>query len=245
MELPELTADGSCPVSEVEPLGNGRVLGPGPVHPVAGQAVLLGLFSSARSEEGWYRFKTLWIITADYDGAVLIRGVAGRGPGELRFQRGTGSTSEPSLHLPANQSWAYGAGYGDSRQFPSTTNIDSRGCYAWQVDGEGFSHHVVFSAQEPSVTAPDWSRARYLSRSGDVLLIVLEGKQQYITIDLGHVAVFDCRSDCFSDIGAGLEALRPDDELCIGFLYLQDGRQAGKVWVNRYTCEAGGRVIPP
>jgi hypothetical protein len=247
LALPESGADGSCPISEYMGLGSGRVLGEGPIHPVAGQNVLLGFFAYEQREDAWYRFKTLWLATGKYKGAAVIRGGRIDGLGELRFQRGDAtSVPESVLRLPADRGWAWGPGYGaETRQFPSLTMIDSPGCYAWQVDGEGFSFHVVFSAEEPSSIAPDWTRARYAGRKDDVLLMTIAGTEEAVIVDLRQeVAAFDCRSDCVVDVGAALPAVSQQDEICIGYLYLQGGRQVGKVWVNRYICESGGRVIP-
>jgi hypothetical protein len=66
-----------------------------------------------------------------------------------------------------------------------------------------------------------------------------------ITIDLSQVTFFDCRRDCFFDAGSVIDALTSEDSICIGFLKEDGGNQTGKVWVDRYTCQAGGRVIPP
>ena len=66
-----------------------------------------------------------------------------------------------------------------------------------------------------------------------------------VRVDLEKVGVFDCRIDCFSDVRAQLRPVSGNDELCIGYLLLKHGQQDGKLWVNRYTCQAGGRVIPP
>jgi hypothetical protein len=97
--------------------------------------------------------------------------------------------------------------------------------------------------ERPSDTAPDSSRAQFVERDGPVLTVRLES--EVIRIDLSSVGVFDCRIDCFQDIRAQVESLSQQVEFCIGYLYLEDGRQQGKLWVNRYSCEPGGRVIPP
>jgi DNA-binding CsgD family transcriptional regulator len=242
--VPPMSADGSCPVSAIRPLGEGQVLGQGPVSPAWGP--VMQHQPTASTEGGWYYWKTLWIATRDYEGAVLIRGAQLDGPNEIRFERG----SDPAdrLQLPGGETWAWGPGYGspdEVREFPSFTRVKGPGCYAWQVDGLSFSYHVVFELTAPPRTAPDWSQARPVERKGDLLDVELESTRTLVTVDLSQIAVFDCRKDCFVDVGAGVDPLAPQDNLCFGYLREEGGTQAGKLWVNRYTCVAGGRVIPP
>lgn len=238
LALPALAADGSCPVSALSPLGQGQVLGPGPIHPVGVQNVLLGDFAASRDPDGWYSLKTLWLVTGDYDGLAVVRGGRIDGDGELRFQRGSDALAQPILRIE-RQSAAWGAGYGrDTRQYPSTTQITTPGCYAWQVDGERFTYHVVFSAQEPAAAVSDWTEAHYLSRTADTLLLAVESDPSFATVDLGHlVEAFDCGVDCLVDVGTRLQPLIPGDELCIGHLEAQNGRQKGRLWVGRDACE--------
>jgi hypothetical protein len=93
-------------------------------------------------------------------------------------------------------------------------------------------------------TAPDWSKAQFVEREGRLLTVRLDASGDTIRIDLSSVGVFDCRINCFQDIRAQLGSIDKQVELCIGYLYLRDGYQQGKLWVDRYTCAAGGRVIP-
>ena len=242
--MPPLSEGGACPVSGRRPQGDGHVLGQGPLSPVF--APVLQHQPTAKDDGGWYYLKTLWIATRDYEGAALIRGAQLDGPNEIKFKRG--SDTADSLRIPAGETWAWGPGYGspdEVREFPSLTGVKSPGCYAWQVDGVGFSYQVVFELQAPPRTAPDWSLVRPVQRKGDLLDVELLSTRTLVTVDLSQVAVFDCRRDCFVDAGAGVEPLAPQDSLCIGYLHEEGGQQIGKLWVNRYTCEAGGRVIPP
>jgi hypothetical protein len=242
--VPPMSSDGSCPVSAIRPLGEGHVLGPGPVSPVWGPVMLHQ--PTANAEGGWYYLKTLWIATRDYEGPVLIRGAQLDGPNEIRFQRGPDPAD--SLQLPPGETWAWGPGYGspdEVREFPSFTRVKGPGCYAWQVDGLGFNYHVVFELTPTPRIAPDWSQARPVERMGNLLDVELLSTRSLVTLDLSEVAVFDCRRDCFVDAGAGVDPLAPEDSLCIGYLREEGSQQTGKLWVNRYACEAGGPVIPP
>lgn len=89
-----------------------------------------------------------------------------------------------------------------------------------------------------------WRTAVPWSREGSNLTVKLDGRGALV-LDLSGLGVFDCRTDCFRDVGEALAPLGTGDVLCIGYLYVEEGRQAGKVWVNRYSCEPGGRVAPP
>ncbi len=93
-------------------------------------------------------------------------------------------------------------------------------------------------------TAPNWSQAHYVSRDGSVLTVRLDDTSDLIRIDLERLGVFDCRVDCYHSNGT-LGALSDAQTLCIGWLGVRQGHQDGMLWVERYTCEAGGRVIPP
>jgi hypothetical protein len=66
-----------------------------------------------------------------------------------------------------------------------------------------------------------------------------------IDVDLSQVGVFDCRVECYVNIGSRLGGLSAEDTICIGWLGVRDGHQDGMLWVDRYTCAEGGRVIPP
>ncbi len=72
---------------------------------------------------------------------VLVRGRRLDGAGLVRFGRGVVPARE--LRLPA----------GTSEQ-PSFTRVRSLGCYAYQIDGVGFSRVIVFRATGSLGRAP-------------------------------------------------------------------------------------------
>jgi hypothetical protein len=94
---------------------------------------------------GWYLQKTLWAISPRYQGPVLIRGRRIDRPGRVRFggdaptARKSVQESTPSFPMTADSApeWRY---------YPTTTLLPGPGCYAFQVDGTGFSHVIVFRA---------------------------------------------------------------------------------------------------
>jgi hypothetical protein len=98
---------------------------------------------------------------------------------------------------------------------------------------------------QPLDTAPDWSRAAFVDRDGRILTLRLTASGEMIDVDLSQVGVFDCRVECYVNIGSRLGGLSAEDDICIGWLGIRDGHQDGMLWVDRYTCAEGGRVIPP
>ena len=124
----------------------GRAQGAGPVFPVGASLALSFLYPVRPSQASWYPSawsgqKVLWVAQSSYRGPVLIRGRRLDGPHELRF--GDGSSPVRELRLARNEaatdSWM-------GRQWPSYTRVRAPGCYAWQVDGRGFSRVIVFRA---------------------------------------------------------------------------------------------------
>jgi hypothetical protein len=90
----------------------------------------------------WLAASVTWVAAATYTGPVLIRGEM-LGGGALGF--GTGATPYDELQLlDAGKGAPHVAGGG--RAWVTTTRIRSGGCYAYQVDGTGFSEAVVFRA---------------------------------------------------------------------------------------------------
>jgi hypothetical protein len=96
--MPPLSEDGACPVSALRPLNEGEVLGRGPVSPVWGP--VMQHQPTGNAEGGWYYWKTLWIATRDYEGAVLLRGAQLDGSNEIRFESGP---ERDRLRIPAGE----------------------------------------------------------------------------------------------------------------------------------------------
>jgi hypothetical protein len=98
---------------------------------------------NTRSHNGWHYYKSLWAIAPSYAGGVVITGKQIGGDTELRFNPGAGFPGDkrPRLRFPQDDSgkWRYG---------PSDTLIRAPGCYAFQVDGNGFEQTIVFEASD-------------------------------------------------------------------------------------------------
>ncbi len=101
---------------------------------------------------GWQLSKLPWFSRPGYKGPVVIRGADVDGASPLRFD--SQSKQVPSLELTsADAVFHPGAGW---RGWATGILVQSRGCYALQVDGTGFSDVIVFLALvvvPPSPTA--------------------------------------------------------------------------------------------
>jgi hypothetical protein len=148
---PAALVGGRCPASrgrqfETSEFG-GLALGGPPVQPDLGilprdvrrarQGIVV--FRDAPSD-GWHGVKTLWFATPHYRGPLLIRGRQLGGSGSVAFGQGGAAVRDPQIPPGRTRN---GVRY---RQWPGGTWIRSSGCYAWQVDGVGFSHVIVFKA---------------------------------------------------------------------------------------------------
>jgi hypothetical protein len=97
--------------------------------------------------------RTLWISRPSYDGPVLVRGGRLDRPGALGF--GVSDPPRESLRLPAG-SWAGIRVDARDEEVDAKagwwvavvpTQIRQPGCYAFQVDGLGFSYVLAFGVQ--------------------------------------------------------------------------------------------------
>lgn len=141
-----------CPVSrrtgDLTRVGPGPgfiAWGQGPAWPVLGGLTSLDVpfeFASAGPEyTEWGVRKAMWGIDSRYVGPTLVRGHQLDGPDEVRFENGSpGFTEEKRLH-PVSELRFVG-GY----VRPAVTRVRTLGCYAYQVDGIGFSRTIVFHA---------------------------------------------------------------------------------------------------
>jgi hypothetical protein len=77
-----------------------------------------------------------------YDGPILIRGEQIAGPNQVRFGQGSAALLQ-ELAFPAHSADNWEGGW---RNFPSYTRLRSAGCYAYQVDGVGFTDIIAFEA---------------------------------------------------------------------------------------------------
>jgi hypothetical protein len=151
LSFPTLGLGEKCPVAAAHRVSNsfGLALGEGPVFAVGLAAKAVFRFEYPPSKRSifygskWGGNKVLWIGDPSYTGPVLIRGAQLDGPHLVGFSLGDGSAAYVNLQFPpgrapeGNHRW---------RNWPSETRLQASGCYAYQVDGTGFSEVIVFRA---------------------------------------------------------------------------------------------------
>jgi len=161
LHLPTLAPGTPCPASQghqVHP-AFGLVLGDGPVYAgffggihsdnVHGVVEYADAQTFAGGTSDWGGVKVLWIIKPPYRGPVLIRGGQLDGSSPMRFnggldQQGPWDFSSHGLLTqlrlmgnPGSVPWLNEGTY---------TLLQAPGCYAYQVDGLGFSYLIIFKA---------------------------------------------------------------------------------------------------
>lgn len=57
-----------------------------------------------------------------------------------------------------------------------------------------------------------------------------------VVIQLAAIGVFDCRHDCWTDVGADLLPLQSNDQLCLLLVRRDKHMVPVKLWVNRWAC---------
>jgi hypothetical protein len=151
LHLPTASPGAGCPVTP-----GGRpspdvavALGSGPAYPVLGyegdavppsSRAFVPLYADER-RGGMFWHKTLWAVDPDYDGSVLIRGAGIDPPRQIGFAYSKKERRELVFPAQESDSWRYG---------PSFTILPGPGCYAFQIDGIGFSRVIVFKAATAS-----------------------------------------------------------------------------------------------
>lgn len=150
---PTTSADGTLAArGVVPPFGALPAWGRGPAYPTGLGLGPQPLFQfeyppqpgSGWEASGWGGSKNIWVISPSYGGPVLVRGRQLDGPNEIRFENGRPAfTAESALH-PSGELRLHGPEtYGN----PSTTRLRAAGCYAFQIDGRGFTYAIVFEAR--------------------------------------------------------------------------------------------------
>jgi hypothetical protein len=148
LRLPRLAPGQACPLSRLSQVGPGigKGLGNGPVHIFNGEGVQT---DTAHSN------KVAWGADPSYSGPLRIRGRRIDGNGQILFQgpdnlfrgapvktlQGSGLFTELD-YLESHSTFPnVPSGW---RMWPSGTYVSMPGCYAWQVDGLGFTEVITF-----------------------------------------------------------------------------------------------------
>lgn len=114
--------------------------GDGPVYVGLGTGSEVPYTEDTREHDGWYYYKTLWAVAPRYEGRVSITGHQLDGANRLMFNTGPfPGTKLNALEMPPDPGgrWRYG---------PSDTLIRAPGCYAFEIQGEGFRQVITFVA---------------------------------------------------------------------------------------------------
>ena len=143
------TCTGAVPASLRRPLhlpADDRGPCPITIHvagPVSPRQVSAGVGFHTVAGSTWLGAQVTWIATGGYTGPLLIRGALLGGGAALGF--GTRATPYDELQLLDAGRGAPRVG-GNGRAWVTYTRVRAGGCYAYQVDGTGFSEVVVFRA---------------------------------------------------------------------------------------------------
>jgi len=140
VQLVSVAPGSECPITPTRQLSSatGAVAGSGPVYAV-GNVISYG----ARTSDGIFPAKVLWVAAPDYPGPALVRGRQLDGPGGLFF-----SNSRRVIELRFDLDTRVRAGASDQgwRYLPSTVNVEGPGCYGFQIDGPGWMSTIVMRA---------------------------------------------------------------------------------------------------
>jgi len=147
MRQPIVLAGEACPTSPVmthSPVvqrGDEFGLGIAPIYPMiassAGVAMPLRLDTVTMNSDGLYEIKIVWASSDDYEGPAVVRVGRLDGPGRARvliyYDTAAARGDAVVFRVPA---WP--------TEWPSGTQVSGPGCYAYQVDGVGFSELIFF-----------------------------------------------------------------------------------------------------
>ena len=153
LHLPRLTPGTACPVtpgqSNISP-SYPLVAGAGPVYLASQEQIgIVHLRDPGSLDAGspWKISKQFWQVSSRYRGPAIIRGHQIDGDQSLQFNGGLGQTTEnaqgtepllPELRLAGDgQTW---------QTVLSFVRAQTAGCYGAQVDGNGFSEVIIFTA---------------------------------------------------------------------------------------------------
>ena len=150
LRLPIASVARRCPQPPARALapGLGPVVGAGPVYvepPGQLQFPILTrrwIRTATVRFHGWSPARVLWVIAPSYRGPVLVRGGSVGGRSRIGFGDNGGGVENPAydeLQIPP----ARGSGWRESLHY---TLLHAPGCYAYQIDGTGFTETIVFQA---------------------------------------------------------------------------------------------------
>ena len=151
VRLLNVSLDNGCPTSSGYRFSNAGFSGIGlgkrthPVHPVVAVSkpslAMRGTLALRPTPQGrWWVVKTAWFARPRYRGPWLVRGTRLDKEGPVRFGENPTTPMMAVGRAAAKTADVF-------RSVPGGTFVLAPGCYGWQVDGVGFSYHIVFQAR--------------------------------------------------------------------------------------------------
>jgi hypothetical protein len=151
---PSVAAGAPCPRSPkvshspvVQP-ADAEGLGAAPIYPISfyiGDGTITMLEKTANSD-GLYDAKVVWASSDDYEGPAVVRvarlDAQGRGKVTLSYNSAASRGDAVIFDVPAHPT-----------DWPSFTAVSGPGCYAYQVDGVGFSESIYFEVRPGTRTS--------------------------------------------------------------------------------------------
>jgi hypothetical protein len=144
--VPRVDPGGACPTGartgSLPGYPSQPAWGDGPAWPfITGETERPRVTIEAEPGSDWGTHKIMWAIDPRYIGPVLVRGRQLDGANELRFENGHPAFTEQQRLHPVRELRLEGGSV-----HPATTRFFAPGCYAWRIDGIGFSRTIVFEA---------------------------------------------------------------------------------------------------
>jgi hypothetical protein len=141
-----LAAD--CPLSSQVVLAAGKSIGPGPLYPMISHRGILPVVPIADAiladiaPPGTYIQKVLWMAPPTLKSEALVRGHGEAVQSAVLFSLDNATVTRNLRLDPATG----GVNPGGWLGWPGYTIVPEPGCYAYQIDGTGFSKIIVFRA---------------------------------------------------------------------------------------------------
>ena len=176
--LPTLAPGSPCPTTPTTTIVPGTGTGfSGPVTVQQAGAVSVAfagehvvLRPEDLDEDGWYSIKDVWLIGPEYDAPLLVRGGRIDEDGSMRIAWNPTTSAETALEIGGGAPSLQADPSTGCRSVPMEVFVRGPGCYAYQLDGVGFTERIVSRHPWPEARARSggasgcWSRVGSTSR---------------------------------------------------------------------------------
>jgi hypothetical protein len=159
LQLPYVSGGEPCPRTQAAVIDDdyAPLLGASPIYLLSPGSGLSTWYTTwGDPEDGRYQLiESQWLNDPSYLGPAVLRGAAIDGSGNtLEFEDEAdprGDRAVPLVRFPTDPR-DLGAEHADMRRYQVSTWVSGAGCYAYQVDGIGFSETIVV---ELEIRPPD------------------------------------------------------------------------------------------